>query len=225
MTKRASMLIFNIIVAVILAIAASDSALFALCWYTPEYEFCRHDYSYAILAAVVAAIVLTTYFLHQHIITHNLLQPKRKPRPHVLGQYATFEKTAGLVWNVWKDEKVVKSVELDDLTDVGWIVEFSDDAYPVVVPQAEFFYWLLKVVQTQNKLEADGQRNIASPLSQRSNSSVSRQRLDAYISLLESVNAIEYVNANVKRIKPIYATDVWKYIIKPLEAKKPLVKV
>lgn len=223
MTKRASMLIGNIIAAVLLAVLASWAAFFAFCVYLPGSDMCQRDYAYLIVGGVAAALSLGTFLAHQHANAHAMLRPRRRPRPHIINRYNTLEKTSSTLWQVWNGEKAVKTTTLDDMLNVGWVVEF-DDGYPVIVPQAEFFYWLLKVVEVQRRFEHEGQWNVASPLSQR-NAGVSRQRLEAYISLLEAVHAIEYVNANVKRLKPAAAADVWKYIIKPLEQAKPLVRV
>jgi hypothetical protein len=223
MTKRAGMLITNIIASVLLAISMSWAALFAFCQYSPYNAFCNRSDAYAIIAGLAAALSLTTFLLHQHANAHAMMQRKRgRPLPHVINRYATVEKNVSAIWNVWNnDEKIVKSIPIDDMEDYGWVVEFVD-AYPVIVSQKEFYYWLLTVVQLQQRL---GNRTVSSPLGLRNNPDLSRKRLDAYISLLESINAIEYVNANVKRLKPIAARDVWMNVIKPLEKQKPVVRI
>lgn len=221
--KRIHVTFVNVGITIIFAVLAGQFGLFALCKYNPVW--CSNDYAYWIVGASIAAITTMVFFWHQYDATKAMIQPRRKPMPHVMSQYKLLERTERVVWNVWDlSGNKARSIELSDLEDYGWVVEF-DSGYPVVVSQKEFYSWLLSVSRNQHILEGAGKSLSISPLSQRQNSDISRKTLEAYIALLELVYAIDYVNANVKRLKPDYAMDVWTKIIKPLERQKPMVRV
>lgn len=226
MKQRVRILILNIIVTVVLALLASQLGLFAFCQYNQYTLFCNSDYAYPMVGSIAMGAVLALLFIQQFATTQSMLQPKQgRPLPHVLARYNVFERTATTIWNVWNpDDKLTKSIPLDDMEDYGWVVEYTN-GYPVIISQREFYYWLLDVAKRQQQLEAMGKKSTVSPLGGRSNPGLSRKRLEAYMTLLESIDAVEYVNANVRRLKPMYAADVWMKIIKPLEAIKPMVKI
>lgn len=173
------------------------------------------------------ALVLILLALQQYLATRALMYQKRgRPTPHVVNRYVALEKTVKTIWNVWNpDDKLTKSIVLDDLENVGWVVEYDNNAYPVIIQERAFYHWLLQVAKLQHQLEVSGKWRNISPLSLRQNPDLSYKRLMAYTKMLEDIDAIEYVNANVKRLKPSIAADVWTKVIKPLEAIKPLVKI
>lgn len=225
--RRARMLAFNIIATTILAILVAWLGLFALCQYNPYSTLCRQGYAYPLVGSIVACIVLFVFFWHQYDATRALWKAKgHHSTPHIISRYNTLERAVMAVWNVWNmDDNLVESIALDDMEDYGWVIEFTNNSYPVIVSQKELYYWLLDVARRQGQIEAIGRRAKDSPLSQRNNPELSRKRLMTYIKLLETVNAIEYLNPNVKRLKPSYAADVWTKIIKPLERIQPVVRI
>lgn len=219
-------LFINISITLALGVATTWLGMYSLCTYNARLYMCQLPGAYWTAAGAVCSVITLLLMYRQYEKTQNIIIRKRRPMPIVqTANQRSLGNTVDMLFRRYNmDDRTIKESVLPNLEDFGWVVEFKDGD-PVVISQREFYYWLLDIVKLQRELDVQGKRAIVSPLSEYSNPGISRKRLKAYLTLLEEIYAIEYVNHNVRRLKNQCMADPWLNIIKVVEVNRPLQRI
>jgi hypothetical protein len=223
--KTIGILAANIIGAVILAILAAETALFAYCTYISS-RSCHTVDNAMLVGGTVTLAVLISFSWVQFVKTRELLSVKRprelpvsvkkvggSRRPHKL--FSVFASVAEFMWEGEThggSHAMAARDYVDQLEDFGWIIQYANGAKDVVT-RREFYYWLLDVVKLQQEYEGDELSRMRSPVGQRAHiGNIGRSRHKLYMHILKHTQALRMVNRNVAVLKDEYFASPWDII-------------